>query len=406
MTNSGFRSMKKAVFFVKKGGFRGLEGETAERALKQIICDADDKSLDFFKIDSGRQLTLNDVRKYHGYDVLIFIYGKVFITREGLNILAEVAIDRKDLSAIAPISNLAKVSLQMQSPPFFYQTITGYKWAARAIHQEFKNLVIETERIDDLCLVFRRVALDTLPKKTPIVDLPDVVNNEGLKIGIAKGVYAHAYGDCYESGREDLMAHIPLDSIDVLDVGCANGLFGAMVKKRQRCMVTGVECDIDLAETAKTRLDNVISGSIDDMIDSGILGRYDCIVCGDVLEHLSDPWKVIKGLRRHLKPQGIFIASVPNIANWGIIYEMLRGRWDYVPFTILSGTHLRFFTRDSIKESFQDAGYEIRELYFQSFGIPPEGSEFIYSLKQTLPYVNEEELKASEIVIVAERGSC
>jgi 2-polyprenyl-3-methyl-5-hydroxy-6-metoxy-1,4-benzoquinol methylase len=136
------------------------------------------------------------------------------------------------------------------------------------------------------------------------------------------------------------------------------------------------------------------------------LGRYDCIVCGDVLEHLSDPWKVIKGLRRHLKQQGIFIASVPNIANWGIIYEMLKGRWDYVPFTILSGTHLRFFTRDSIKECFQDAGYEIRELYFQSFGIPPEGSEFIRSLKQTLPYVNEEELKASEVVIVAERGSC
>lgn len=398
--------MKKAVFFIRKNGFPGLEGETAERALKQIICDADDKSLDFFDIDSENLFTLSDVRKYQGYDVVIFIYGKVFITREGLNILAGIAIDRKDLSAIAPISNLAKISLQTQPPPFFYQTITGYKWAAMAIHRKFKNLVIETDRIDDLCLVFRRAVLDSLPKETPIDDLPDVVNNEGLKIGIAKGVYAHAYGDCYESGREDLMTHIPLGVIDVLDVGCANGLFGAMVKKRQSCTVTGVECDIDLVKTAKTRLDNVICGNIDDVIDSGILGRYDCIVCGDVLEHLSDPWKVIKGLRRQLKSKGIFIASVPNIANWGIIYEMLKGRWDYVPFTILSGTHLRFFTRDSIKECFQDVGYQIKELYFQSFGIPPEGSEFISSLKQTLPYVNEEELKASEIVIVAERGSC
>jgi len=396
--------MKKAVFLVKKNGFPGLEGKTAERALKQIIRDAHDKSLDFLDIDSESLFTLSDVRKYQGYDVLIFIYGKVFITREGLNILAEIAIDRKDLSAIAPISNLAKTSSQAQPPPFFYQTITGYKWAAKAIHQEFKNLVIETERIDDLCLVFRRAALDSLPKETPIVDLPDVVNKEGLKIGIAKGVYAHAYGDCYESGREDLMAYIPLDAIDVLDVGCANGLFGAMVKKRQSCMVTGVECDIDLLKTAKTRLDNVISGNIEDVIDSSVLGRYDCIVCGDVLEHLSDPWKVIKGLKGHLKPEGIFIASVPNIANWGIIYEMLKGRWDYVPFTILSGTHLRFFTRDSIKECFQDAGYQIKELYFQSFGIPPEGKEFIDSLKQTFPYVNEEELKASEIVIVAEGG--
>lgn len=199
------------------------------------------------------------------------------------------------------------------------------------------------------------------------------------------------------------MAHIPLDATDVLDIGCANGLFGEMLKKRQRCTITGVDCDIELSEMAKTRLDNVINGDIQDIIDNGILGRFDCIVCGDVLEHLGDPWKTVKGLRYHLKQRGILIASVPNIANWGIIYEMLKGRWDYVPFTILSGTHLRFFTRESIKEYFVEVGYHIKDLYFQSFGIPPKGAEFIGLLKEVMSDVNEEELQASEIVIVAER---
>jgi 2-polyprenyl-3-methyl-5-hydroxy-6-metoxy-1,4-benzoquinol methylase len=169
------------------------------------------------------------------------------------------------------------------------------------------------------------------------------------------------------------MVHVPLDAKDVLDIGCANGLFGQMLKKRQECVVTGIDQDTELINTARARLDNVISGDIEEIIDRGSLGRFDCILCGDVLEHLENPWKVISGLRRHLKKGGLFIASVPNMANWAIVYEMLRGRWDYVPFTILSGTHIRFFTRESLRECFEDAGYEIEKIYFQSFGIAPSG---------------------------------
>jgi 2-polyprenyl-3-methyl-5-hydroxy-6-metoxy-1,4-benzoquinol methylase len=199
------------------------------------------------------------------------------------------------------------------------------------------------------------------------------------------------------------MVHVPLDAKDVLDIGCANGLFGELLKERQGCVVTGVEQDTELVNIAGARLDNVISGNIEEIIDRGILGRFDCILCGDVLEHLNNPWKVVGGLKRHLKKGGLFIASVPNIANWAIIYEMLKGRWDYVPFSILSGTHIRFFTRESLKELFEDAGYRIREIYFQGFEVPAEGAEFIGVLKKNLPEINVEELKASEIIIVAKR---
>lgn len=395
--------MKKAVFFIKKESFRGLEGRTAERVLRQLIYEGDDGSLDLFNIGGETQLRINDICKYRGYDVFVFIYGKALITRESLNALVRIAVNREDFSVIAPVSNLC-ASSKIEAPPFFYQTITAFRWASKAVYEEFRDDVIEVEGIDGFCFTLSAGALDLLPKEAFLVDLPDIINSNDLRIGIAKGVYFHVYGDCYESNREDLMAHIPLDSTNVLDIGCANGLFGEMLKKRQRCIITGVDCDIELAEMAKKRLNNVINGDIQDIIDNGILGRFDCIVCGDVLEHLCDPWKTVKGLRRHLKERGILIASVPNIANWGVIYEMLKGRWDYVPFTILSGTHLRFFTRESIKECFEEVGYHIKDLYFQSFGIPPKGAEFIGLLKETMSDINEEELQASEIVIVAERG--
>ena len=395
---------KIAVFIIKQGGFKGIEGQTAVRALRHLICEGDDRTLDLYEIERDDSLKISDVIGYQGYDVFILIHGNLFITQEGINLLAKIAVDRQDLSAIAPVANLSKVSQQIQPPPFFYQTISVFRWAQREIYEQFRDKAVEVEEIDDFCLAIRREVLEGLPEDVRLTRLPGVIRQADLTYGIAKGVYAHRYGDLYESAREDLIVHVPLDSRDILDIGCANGLFGQMLKNRQRCVVTGIECDTELVNMAKARLDNVISGDIEEIIDRGSLGRFDCILCGDLLEHLNNPWKVVGGLKRHLKKGGLFIASVPNIANWAIIYEMLKGRWDYVPFSILSGTHLRFFTKHSLKELFEDAGCKIKEIYFQGFEVPAEGTEFIGILKKDLPEINAEELKASEIVIIAERA--
>ena len=395
---------KIAVFIIKEGGFKGIEGQTAQRVLKRLLCEGNDRTLDLYEIERDDPLKISDVIGYQGYDVFILIHGNLFITQEGTNLLAKIAVNRQDLSAIAPVTNLSKVSQQIQPPPFFYQTISVFRWAQREIYEQFRDKAVEVEEIDDFCLAIRREVLEGLPEDAPLTRLPGVIRQADLTYGIAKGVYAHRYGDLYESAREDLIVHVPLDAKDVLDIGCANGLFGQMLKKRQRCVVTGIECDTELVNMAKARLDNVISGDIEEIIDRGSLGRFDCILCGDLLEHINNPWKVVGALNRHLKKGGLFIASVPNIANWAIIYEMLKGRWDYVPFSILSGTHLRFFTRESLKELFEDAEYKARKIYFQGFEVPAEGTEFIAVLKKDLPEINVEELKASEIVIIAERA--
>ena len=393
---------KIAVFIIKQGGFKGIEGQTAVRALRHLICEGDDRTLDLYEIERDDSLKISDVIGYQGYDVFILIHGNLFITQEGINLLAKIAVDRQDLSAIAPVANLSKVSQQIQPPPFFYQTISVFRWAQREIYEQFRDKAVEVEEIDDFCLAIRRKVLEGLPEDVRLTRLPGLIRQADLIYGIAKGVYAHRYGDLYESAREDLIVHVPLDSRDILDIGCANGFFGQMLKERQGCVVTGVEQDTELVNIARARLDNVISGDIEEIIDRGSLGRFDCILCGDLLEHLNNPWKVVGGLKRHLKKGGLFIASVPNIANWAIIYEMLKGRWDYVPFSILSGTHLRFFTKHSLKELFEDAGYRIKEIYFQGFEVPAKGAKFIDVLKKNLPEINVEELNASEIVIIAE----
>lgn len=397
-----FRKARTAVFHIEDDRLRGIEGEAAQRVGRSLLSEGD-KIPDIFEVDRDKPFKIGDLHKYRGYDIFAFITGTLFITSDGINVLSKTALNRKGLSVIVPVSNESLILFQRFVPPFIYQTKSVFKWVADQIYGKFRDDVTDADEVDDFCLVFRRELLKGLPADRDLVDLPQIVKRGKYKFGVAKGVYAHRYRNVYESGREDLLLHVPLKAGKILDIGCAKGLFGELLKKRQRCIVTGIDTDPELIDVAKGRLDNVICGDIGAIINGGALGVYNCIVCGDLIEHLDNPWKVVKELKDHLKKRGLFIASTPNIMNWAILFDLLRGRWDYVPFSILSGTHIRFFTRNTLIELFEGAGYRIRKVLLQDIEIPPPGLEFIANLKNVSPGVSDEELKASEIVIVAER---
>jgi len=394
---------KTAVFIIKGDDFKGIEGETAERVMRRLFHEGSG-TLDIFELDKDSPLKREDLRGYKGYDVFVIISGILFITDEGLHVLSRIARKRRGFSVIAPVSNESEILHQRHAPPFLYQTLSIFRWAAEETYREFGDAVMEVDGIDNFCFAFKRKLIDVLPEGRKVIDLPRIVKQKGLKCGIARGIYAHRYGNSYESSRDDLIEHVPLNAHKILDVGSARGLFGALLKKRQRCEVTGVDRESEMIAAARDRLDNVICGDIEEILDKGMLGQYDCIVCGDVLEHLNNPWKVVKGLKNHLTKGGLFIASTPNIMNWAIIFDQLKGRWDYVPFTILSGTHIRFFTKETCRELLEGAGYKIRGIHLQSFGLPSRGAEFVASLKKVMEGINEEELQASEIIVVAEAG--
>jgi 2-polyprenyl-3-methyl-5-hydroxy-6-metoxy-1,4-benzoquinol methylase len=91
--------------------------------------------------------------------------------------------------------------------------------------------------------------------------------------------------------------------------------------------------------------------------------RYDCIVLADVLEHLVDPWSLLGRARQMLAPGGCVVASIPNVRNIGLIFNLLaRGRWRYEDSGLLDRTHLRFFTRTEIHELYASAGLVIERI--------------------------------------------
>ena len=152
----------------------------------------------------------------------------------------------------------------------------------------------------------------------------------------------------------------------VLDVGCATGSVGRLLKEsRGRVHVTGVELDPTMAELARHHLDDVAVGDIRDVLDKGSLGSatFDCILLADVLEYLVDPWAILRRLTDHLEPKGIVVTSLQNVRHYTTLLSLLLGkRWPYQDRGIHDRTHLRFFAQRNLPELFQSAGLTITSL--------------------------------------------
>jgi 2-polyprenyl-3-methyl-5-hydroxy-6-metoxy-1,4-benzoquinol methylase len=153
-----------------------------------------------------------------------------------------------------------------------------------------------------------------------------------------------------ENERPDLEALVPATAEAVLDVGCGSGLLGERLKRRGVRRVVGLELNPVAAERAKAILDEVLVCDVEAVDVPFADASFDCLVYGDILEHLIDPWAVLRRHRRLLKPDGLAIISVPNIAYWRVLADLARGRWRYQPSGTLDRTHLRFFTLEGIAE--------------------------------------------------------
>jgi 2-polyprenyl-3-methyl-5-hydroxy-6-metoxy-1,4-benzoquinol methylase len=163
--------------------------------------------------------------------------------------------------------------------------------------------------------------------------------------------------------RTDLVELIPDHARRILDVGCGVGKTGQYLREKGFKEIFGVEINTNAGQQAKSFYKEVIIGDIEKDVLPFNRSFFDCILYGDVLEHLIDPWKVLRSHREILKDDGIIICSIPNIRYYKILKPLiLNGRWEYVDLGILDRTHLRFFTLKTIEDMFRETGYEIKKL--------------------------------------------
>ena len=167
----------------------------------------------------------------------------------------------------------------------------------------------------------------------------------------------------------DLLERIPLNANVILDVGCATGALGAAYRRlNPRALLLGIDKNPDAAAIAATRLDEVAVVDVElDPLPFELDQPIDCIIYGDVIEHLTNPWPV---LRRHieaLSDDGTILICVPNMEHWSFAARLLRGTWDYEPNGLLDETHLRWFSLESMRKGLQALGLSLCDVHSRTF---------------------------------------
>jgi hypothetical protein len=79
---------------------------------------------------------------------------------------------------------------------------------------------------------------------------------------------------------------------------------------------------------------------------------------------MDDEYWFLKNIKLKMKDKAIIVGSIPNVRHVGVLLKLLIWRdWEYSDIGILDRTHLRFFTKKSLKRAFISSEYTIEDFY-------------------------------------------
>jgi SAM-dependent methyltransferase len=105
---------------------------------------------------------------------------------------------------------------------------------------------------------------------------------------------------------------LPPGRLDVLEMGCGQGGFGARLAQRYRYV--GVEPDAVSSAVARTRVEAAGGAGEVRQGDLAVVGDdelFDLVVAFEVIEHIEDDAGALAGWAAHLRPGGWLLLSTP-----------------------------------------------------------------------------------------------
>lgn len=138
----------------------------------------------------------------------------------------------------------------------------------------------------------------------------------------------------------------------ILDIGTAGGTF-LNVAKKDGWSVYGIEPNKWLCEWSKKNYNiNIKQGTL---LDHKFENEFfDVITLWDVLEHVTNPKRILEECYRILKSDGIIVINYPNVGSW--ISKVMRSKWIF-----LLSVHLYYFTPKTIRSMLKKTGFSIIE---------------------------------------------
>ena len=156
--------------------------------------------------------------------------------------------------------------------------------------------------------------------------------------------------------------YAPKNDLRILDVGCGNGgLLMSLERAFPAAFIAGMDGYPQALLHCRKRSARatLILGDILHVERIPIAEKFDVVILADVLEHLDEPEKVLRGIRSILTPRGIVIATVPaSMALWSD-RDVFLG-------------HRKRYDRRGLKALFQQSDFRVlRSNYAFCYLYPP-----------------------------------
>ena len=166
----------------------------------------------------------------------------------------------------------------------------------------------------------------------------------------------------YFSGpRRDFLTALPDNpNAEILEIGCGDGSMGALALTQNKCgRYVGVELFERAGEIARAKLTSVLVGNVETLEFPWPEKTFDALVMSEVLEHLIDPWQLLRRLHPLMKDNALVLASSPNVGQYKVIKGLIFGKWELTDIGVMDRTHLRWFTPQSYRDMFEQSGFEV-----------------------------------------------
>jgi 2-polyprenyl-3-methyl-5-hydroxy-6-metoxy-1,4-benzoquinol methylase len=187
----------------------------------------------------------------------------------------------------------------------------------------------------------------------------------------------------------------------VVEIGC---MHGALAKEYRKIIndVTwyGIDIDKSYAEEAEKHCTKTFSTNVEKLseLEMTLLSDANVWIFADVLEHLFDPWSLLKKISSSNSEVEI-IACIPNSQHWSLQVSLNSGNFIYQDSGLLDRTHVRFFTLKTMLAMFESSGYEVLKIIPRIFDFPNQNAydECIFKMAELSGVDPKEALNNSKV---------
>lgn len=188
-----------------------------------------------------------------------------------------------------------------------------------------------------------------------------------------------------------------LENKKILDVGMGSGLFMNQLRNtfpETSFLIDGIELQDDVLELGKSRGFMIKKCNIEIENFPYQNDFFDIVFCTEVIEHTHAPVHVIQEVNRVLKNKGLFIFSVPNVAEWQKRLLLLLGKNIYYSYNSPKNIpekaidlHQREYTISEVKKLLSENGFKVEQIGTSISGWTKNLSP-VYIISRFLSFIN------------------